>query len=311
MEFVFIIIGFLLTAYAVIANDVIQTLGTFISSNRKIHWFYLFLFIGGILTAVLFIGWYLNNGDVSYGRLSSIPFPDEFHWWYLLPPVILLIMTIYGIPVSTTFMILTIFSAQTVIEKMVLKSVIGYSLAFLLAYLVYFFLSKRTEAKEIKKKKNRKWIVAQWVSTSLLWSQWLIQDFANIYVYLPRELTFTQLLLSLAVILFIVAVILQQRGGKIQEVITQKTKTTDIRSATLIDLIYAVILFCFTIVSTVPMSTTWAFVGILAGREMAIHQILKKDEMKLARKKILLDFFKVNLGLIISILTAFLIKYLQ
>ena len=31
-------IGFLLAAYSVIANDSIQTLGTWIASNRKVNW---------------------------------------------------------------------------------------------------------------------------------------------------------------------------------------------------------------------------------------------------------------------------------
>ena len=38
--------GFILSSYAVIANDSIQTIGIFITSNaRKIKWFYLWFFL--------------------------------------------------------------------------------------------------------------------------------------------------------------------------------------------------------------------------------------------------------------------------
>ena len=42
-----------------------------------------------------------------------------------------------------------------------------------------------------------KWLVFQWLSTGFLWSMWLVQDLANIFVYLPRELSWWGLALSL------------------------------------------------------------------------------------------------------------------
>ena len=38
MEILILYLGFILAAYAVIGNDVIQTLGTFLTSNKKTHW---------------------------------------------------------------------------------------------------------------------------------------------------------------------------------------------------------------------------------------------------------------------------------
>ena len=125
------------------------------------------------------------------------------------------------------------------------------------------------------------WVVAQWFSTGFLWSQWLIQDFANIYVYLPRNMDLTHLLFSLVIILAMLAIVFSQKGGKIQEVVKQKTNAANIRSATLIDLSYGLVLYFFTVVNPVPMSTTWVFVGILAGREFAINLLLNRQERKL------------------------------
>lgn len=316
METAIAYLGFIISAYAVIANDVIQTLGTFISSNFKVKWWWLWLFAISILTATLFYGWYTNGGDVSYGRLNTIPLPEYMEWWYLLAPVILLIITRLGIPVSTTFMILSVFSSGVVIEKMILKSVYGYALSFVFAIIVYVVITRKLESpfaieKLDKNKKKHYWLVAQWFSTGFLWSQWLIQDFANIFVFLPRQLALEELLISLAVILLIMAYIFRKRGGKIQEIVNQKANTKNIRSATIIDLIYGVFLFVFGNLNSIPMSTTWVFIGILAGRELAINYFLNKKKIKYTYIIIAKDLGKVNIGLMVSVAIAFLIQYLK
>lgn len=305
-------IGFLLAAYSVIANDVIQTLGTFISSNNKTNWKWLWLFSASILFITIVYGWYNYSGDVSYGRLEAIPLPAELKWWYLLAPISLLVITHYGVPVSTTFMILSVFSTGQVIEKMILKSVMGYAVAFVAAMLLYLLISKAMESESslrlMRKKKQKKyWLFAQWCSTAFLWSQWLIQDFANIYVFLPRQLSFTELMVTSGVILALMAFIFYNRGGKIQQMVTKKANTQNIRSATIIDLSYGLILFVFGNISSIPMSTTWVFIGILAGREMAISYLLHKTRIKETYGVIFKDLAKVNLGLIISIIIAYII----
>jgi phosphate/sulfate permease len=310
------IIGFALAGYAVVANDVIQTLGTFLTSNSKRHWAILWAYAASILTATLFVGWWLNNGDVTYGRLSKIPLPETMQWWLVLPPLILLIVTQLGLPVSTTFMILSVFSTSQVIEKMLIKSVLGYAIAFTFAFLVYLLIARKFESKsgldKAKVKGHHKyWLVAQWFSTGFLWSQWLIQDFANIYVYLPRQLSLYQLVFSLIFILLLLGLVFRRKGGKIQEIVKHKTNSANIRSATIIDLTYGIVLYFFTVLNPIPMSTTWTFVGILAGREYAINYLLNRHLIKATYKRIFNDLFKVNLGLAISIILALLIQQLK
>lgn len=306
-------LGFLLAAYSVIANDVIQTLGTFISSNHKTHWGWLWLFTSLILTITLLYGWYAYSGDVTYGRLDAIPLPPEMKWWYLLAPLALLFITRYGIPVSTTFMILSVFSTGQIIEKMILKSVLGYVVAFVAAMILYLVISRTFESESslrlmAKKKQKKYWLFAQWISTAFLWSQWLIQDFANIYVFLPRNLSVVELIVTLVVILLLMAYIFLSKGGKIQEMVTKKANTQNIRSATIIDLSYGIILFIFGSISSIPMSTTWTFIGILAGREMAISYLLNKPMLKKTYGVIFKDLAKVNIGLVVSILIAYIIS---
>ncbi len=309
------VLGFLLAAYSVVGNDVIQTLGTFLSSNKDKKWWVLWLYTGTILSAVLVYGWYSYNGDVSYGRLNKVgELPQPFEWWYVLPPLVLMLITRVGIPVSTTFLIISVFKIK-LIESMLIKSAMGYLVAFIGAIVIYFLISKAIEKKFLNKpalESNKNlWTVFQWLSTGFLWSMWLIQDLSNIYVYLPRNLSYVGLLLSLVVILGLQAYIFYNKGGKIQKIVNEKTNTHDIRSATIIDFIYGLILFFFKELSSIPMSTTWVFIGLLAGRELALNQALKIKSLQSVVKMTVKDLGKVTLGLVVSVGLVFLIRLLQ
>jgi hypothetical protein len=50
------ILGFLLAAYSIVANDAIQTLGTFISSNQHRPWWVPWLFASTTLCTVMICG---------------------------------------------------------------------------------------------------------------------------------------------------------------------------------------------------------------------------------------------------------------
>ena len=94
-------------------------------------------------------------------------------------------------------------------------------------------------------------------------------------------------------------------GAKIQEIVDEKSKITDLRSATMVDFIYAIILFYFKLHSQIPMSTTWVFLGLLGGREiaMSIRQTSKRTILG-ASLNALKDTSMAMIGLIISILIA-------
>lgn len=80
------IAGFLLAAYAVVANDATQTLDTFLSTNAHQPWWLLRLFAGGILVAVFPYGYFARDGDLSYGRLAGVPEIQNHAWWMVIPP---------------------------------------------------------------------------------------------------------------------------------------------------------------------------------------------------------------------------------
>ena len=316
---VLMVIGFALGAYSIVGNDAIQTLGTFLSSNSHRPWWVLWLFAGSIITVVLVYGWAAHSGDVSYGRLEAIPVPDHFSWIYCVPPFVLLLLTRWGIPVSTTFLTLTIFAPKA-LESMLLKSLLGYATAFVVAIIVYKLVTRSLESRfnRTEGPTSPWWIVAQWCSTGFLWSQWLIQDLANIYVFLPRDpvsrtpdLAVGWFIVSIAVILGLLAFIFYNHGGSIQKVVLTKTNTTDIRSATFVDLIYGIVLFVFKELSHIPMSTTWVFVGLLAGREIAIAWNEKHRSRQEVSRLVLSDFAKILAGLVVSVALALLLPKLM
>lgn len=75
----FAIVGFLLAAYAVIANDSIQTLGTFLASNAKRPWWVLWIFAAGIMVAALMTNQF-GLQISAFFRKTGYDLPCQFLW---------------------------------------------------------------------------------------------------------------------------------------------------------------------------------------------------------------------------------------
>ena len=60
-----------------------------------------------------------------------------------------------------------------------------------------------------------------------------------------------------------------ERGGAIQKILTSKQSVANAKAATMIDILLGTIYLVFKEWSNMPMSTTWVFLGLLAGRELA------------------------------------------
>ena len=149
------------------------------------------------------------------------------------------------------------------------------------------------------------WTIAQWITTGTLWSVWLQQDAANIAVYLPRKLAGIEFLGFVLIVFIGLGLLLYYKGGRIQKIVTEKSVITDVRFATIVDFIYCIILFYFKQYSNVPMSTTWVFIGLLAGREvgMAIRNTGENSLLNSFRL-MMKDFSFAMIGLTISIAIA-------
>ncbi|PIR54579.1 hypothetical protein COU75_00060 [Candidatus Peregrinibacteria bacterium CG10_big_fil_rev_8_21_14_0_10_42_8] len=304
------IIGFLLAAYSVIGNDSIQTLGTFIASNKNTKWYYLWLFTSAILTLVIVQSYIANGGDIATGRLAKIPL-IEIKWYHAMAPLGLVILTRKGIPVSTSLLVLSAFASSLVFEKILMKSAIGYGLAAVVAYILWILVYKwDNKNNPLPQSHESYWRVLQWSATGFLWYTWLSHDVANIAVFLPRQLDLPLLLFVLTSFIIGLAYIFKIRGGKIQNIVLEKSHTSYIRSATIIDFCYAVILLVFKEWSSIPMSTTWVFIGLLSGRELAISTMMGKEYTFQEVFPIVgKDIFRLLVGLGVSVLIAMLIQH--
>lgn len=307
-------LGFIFAAYATVANDSIQSLGTFIESNRNKQWWVLWLYIGGIFLVTVLFSYLYFDGDVTYQRLlkadgsTNYPHPVNFSFFQIIAPLILLILTRLRMPVSTTFLILSVFSADTSgITSVIWKSWTGYILAFILSFLVWY-LSYKAISKFFKSRKfHNSWTAIQWVVSGTLWAVWVMQDGANIAVFLPRQLNLFQFSIFALTIFLGLGLLFYLRGDKIQRVVSEKIRISDVRAATLVDLTYVILLIYKLFISTVPMSTTWVFLGIIGGREIAISLARKKKgkkHRKKAGRMILKDFSYAMIGLAVSVALA-------
>ena len=306
-------IGFGLAGYSVIANDSVQTLGTWIASNReKFKWYTMWIAASLVMIGTLIYGWSTNGGDISFGRLDNIPF-QEIQWYHALAPLALIALTQRGIPVSTSFLVLSAFASTFILEKMLIKSVIGYGLAAIVSYFLWLLISGVINEKDDIKEKNKPfWRTFQWFTTGFLWFTWLSHDVANIAVFLPRELSIVQLI---GVILFFIiglGFLFYKQGGKIQKIVLDKQNTKYVRSATMIDMVYALLLLYFKEMNNIPMSTTWVFVGLLCGRELALNTgLTKKGNIKQVFPIVAKDFLKLFIGLTVSVTIVLLIHFLN
>lgn len=313
-------LGFVFAGYAAVANDSIQTLGTFIVSNSKRPWYVLWAFTALIFIGVVTFSFIYFDGDVTFNRIynpakypdlpqnSMYPQPTSFSFLQLAAPLVLLILTRMRMPVSTTFLLLSCFTIQAKgITDVFVKSLSGYVIAFILSMIIWVVGYNLIRSRFKSRAHSRKWVIAQWITTGTLWAVWLMQDAANIAVYLPRQLSIYEFLAFTAIIVAGLGLLMFQRGDKIQNIVNEKKRIDDVRAATLIDFSFALMLIYKLFVSTIPLSTTWVFLGIIGGREIAISIMRKKkgaDHKKFAFKLVSRDMLLALIGLVVSVLLA-------
>ena len=191
-----------------------------------------------------------------------------------------------------------------------MKSMMGYAVAAVAAYAIWMVVSRLLdEAKPVKEKHKTYWRIGQWITTGFLWWTWLSHDMANIAVFLPRELPIDLMLVISAVFVVGLGFMFREGGGKIQQIVLEKHNTRYVRSATIIDAVYWMILFFFKELNDIPMSTTWVFVGLLSGRELAIASFTGKEKFKSVFPLIGRDFLKMMVGLAASLGIVLMIHY--
>jgi len=319
-------IAFVLAAWAVIGNDALQTLGPFLAANRgRTPRPLQGLYLAGVLCLVLLLGWWSHGGDGSWGRLECFPLPPRLGWSALLAPLTVLLLTQLGVPVSTSFLVLTAMGPAN-LPALLRQSLLGYGAALLLAFCSYGaqIAWRRLQPEMMPAPaappgagsaagalassgaggRDGLALALQWAASGWLWSQWLIQDLANIYVYLPRRLEPALMALSLLVLCGGIALLLVERGGAIQAILQRKRDLDNPRATTALSLLYGLVLAGFAALSRLPLSTTWVFLGLLAGRELALQLGERRRSLPMLAGDLGRDLALAALGLAVSLAVA-------
>jgi len=303
-----------LALFSTMGNDSVQTLGTFFISNRKIKWWIPCIYIAVLFIMTIAIGWFTYYHQIHFDRLETIQYASYITPFHILAPIVLLVLTYYGIPVSTTFLILSVFATGSTIESMLTKTFLGYIVAFGLSVFQWYFLNKYFQPILVGDSSGSRlirWQILKWFATGLLWVAWLMQNTANFAVYIPRELSLYNLFIFLILGVMTIIFIFYNKGGPIQEIVNEKQDIVNIRSATLIDLSFAFIILIFKEISTIPMATTWVFIGLLGGREF-ILAYAKNDANNERYKKAIQIIFKdltlATIGIVLSLIVVGLSK---
>lgn len=308
-------LGLSLAMFSTMANDSIQTLGTFLSSNTKVVWWKMWLYISALFVVIICLGWFINGGMLDFGRLQDIPYDPKFDFMHFIAPILLILLTYNRIPASTTFIILSVFSTNNMITYMLIKTFLGYVLAFVFSFWLWNLLSKHfnklliNDDSEVKRKR---WKFFQWASTGLLWMAWLTQNTVNIVVYVPRVFSLYGLILFILVGIAMIGFTFYNRGGPIQQIVNEKKDITNVRSTTLINLCFAFVIIVLGRINSIPMATTWIFIGVLAGRELSMAKYDNSSEISLmerynnAKGLIIKDLISAAAGITISLIFSML-----
>ena len=70
---IWMIVGFLLASYSVIANDSVQTLGTWIASNQKTNRMIMWAAASAVLLFTIWFGWYQMEVISPTADLTKFP----------------------------------------------------------------------------------------------------------------------------------------------------------------------------------------------------------------------------------------------
>ena len=94
-----------------------------------------------------------------------------------------------------------------------------------------------------------------------------------------------------------------------------KTNSSDLRSATLIDLLFGLCLLYKAFISSFPLSTTWVFLGLIGGRELALRIKQQTSDLPFTNREggslakvIGTDLWKAAVGVVVSVVIALSIQ---
>ena len=303
-----------LVTYNVVFNNSIQTIGLFIASNKNKGIFYNLLFFSSIFVFTVLLSWFLTDREVHYHLLDTINY-SRIGLQFLLLPILLSFLTKKQVPLSATFLIIPLFADSSTISSMVNKTTVSYFLSLIGSLIIYKFLYTKYKNLLVDEKSDtgKIWIVAEYVSTGILWFSWLTVSLCNFVIFLPRKFDIIDLILFSIVGIITLYCILISNGGEIQKIIDQKSDVKNIKTTVIFNSLFAFALLFIQHMDNIPITSTWMFLGILAGRELAISVTTKRlagEKYRLCLAKIWKDLRLAIIGIVLSLLFVRIFKIL-
>lgn len=295
----------ILTTYHIMANNAVQIIGMFVASNDKKDKLKIWLLLSFIFVLTVLISWLFFDKQLHFSLLNSIQYNENLSILLIFLPIILYFFTKKNIPISATFLIIPIFSNNNTLQSMVVKTLISYFLSFTISFIFWYFLYiKYKNFIDIEKNNNKnRWIIIEYLSTAMLLGIWLVTSTCTFTIFLPRVFTIKYLILFIIVGIFSILVILYNDNTTIKKIIGNKSDI-NYKSGAIFNILFAMIMLSVQYISKIPITSTWVFLGVLAGRELAIAGS-KKNNNSLniiqSLKNDLSDLYSAILGIIFSL----------
>ena len=299
-----------LSVFSVIENSSFQIFGTFLTSNKNKSVFQIFFFIFAIFLATLSFEWITNSGRLDFDRLANINYSNNIDFRSVLAPILLFFLTYKKIPVSTTFILLSGFATKHTVDSMLTKTATSYLVSFVFGYYIWYRLDKLLNGK-ISNFDNNKliaWQNIQIISNIGLIIFWIMSNNSNLVVSLPRTFNIPYFLIYILFCAISIFYVVFSRGGKIQSIINAKNGLDNPKTNSIINIAFSLIILMFQYINTTPVATTWSFVGLLSGRELALSMKSFNGVKKITLIKILRDLSVLIYGLLITLIYVLLIK---
>ena len=302
-----------LVTYNVIFNNSVQTMGLFMASGKNKYIIVNTLFFLVIFVFTVLLSWFITNGEVHYHLLDNITFYDNIGPQFLLLPILLSFLTKKRIPVSATFLIIPLFATRDTVETMINKTTVSYFLSFVFSFIIYNYLYKKHKSlmNNEKEDTSKIWIVAEYISTGILWFSWLIVSLCNFVVFVPRNFSVENIILLSIVVAVTIYCVLISKGGEIQKIVDQKSDVKNIKTTVIFNSLFSLMLIFIQHIDNIPVTSTWMFLGILAGRELSIstnNKNMAGAKYRLCLARIWKDLSSAIIGVIISLVFVQLFK---
>lgn len=260
------------TTYAIMANNCAQTIGMFIATNKNKSKERAIYFLVPVFIITILISWLFYDRQLDFFLLDRITYSDDLSLLLIFLPILLFLLTKYKIPVSATFLIIPIFANKSTIQSMISKTSVSYFVSFVISLIIWRTIYiKYKHWIEVKNEGGvgKIWFILQFISTGIVWAVWIVLSTCNFVVFLPRIFGLKELLLFMSVGVVSTCLILFDNGGEIQEIVDEKSDI-NIKSSVVFNFLFAFVMLFIQYVSKIPITSTWMFLGILAGREFAI-----------------------------------------